>query len=1176
MDSIREIEAVYDSWRGSVRCSINGTVEEWIQAIIKSIDDTSPISIPLDDRTRCYPLLSRPGHPPLALSRTKKLDDSFFNSGVPVVELIVFPSLKHFRFAADCCRLAYGDANVQLTVAKYQHCGVPEFPCLVICTPNTGLPNKLQRRVVAVAFRGSVTKEDWICNGDIFSESGVLAGTRHGGFSARAKTIPVALMYYLLQKYDEVIITGHSMGGAVASLVTCNVLSTLYSRNKPKWVEKARKKLCCITFGAPLFCDDFNAEVFRGTGYDNFIHHVVNIGDIVPRVLAYLPKIEKKLGVTSVRIFGIVAACLNSAVSPKIDEKDPLTKIADATIGSAPGFAPFGNYVLLQKQHLQSSSPLLLRMTSEKFLSRYFNAKPSPSDICRLFKEHDNVAYCEMLGTLSGNDGLPLTEPEASCIVPVPSISQISVTAEFLSVTAEVPEEGRGRRKLKYSFKFTISNPSAVAAIDIVAGSPSRVVPQTIGKKPPLQEDLDFPLEPPLQEDLDFPLELDQPPTALRLLSPVGTYDVSISNIQMPVRTPEQLRVSMLPVKDVYLTCFLAAFFSFLEEATLGSLPRSKEGRGRRKLKYSFKFTISNPSAVAAIDIVAGSPSRVVPQTIGKKPPLQEDLDFPLELDQPPTALRLLSPVGTYDVSISNIQMPVRTPEQLRVSMLPVKDVYLTCFLSCLLQLSGGGDLGESSQVYGANAAGSHLEYCDPGFGEHLCNMARHGSVLDRLDLLRIITRAECLQDPDGKKLDDSLTEWTKGRWTDVTDDSLRSTFKKDIKAYGMFLNKEDFQSMVLSSRYPFHEILDCTRRAVSETRAKPNLQALVLARAFYIGSALMDLLIPLVFEKVRMPESFAEMGCLLSQWSTSPLVTIGSFFYSFGPLVPLIPAGFGILPVCVLPGLVAVASTVLIWRFHNVVRKSLMVRVSNYRQVLEFYAKYLRLSVCPSDMYLEETIVSNDRGVFLFTDETSYASLLTTHALRNHIVEVIKKPTIAILGCDVTGKTTLCHSIFSDDGPKGGPSRAHRSVFPRLHHLSNGRRVLDVPGHLNAKAAISSLSELIQRLTSAAVVICEALHASETPTLTLIRQVVNDNTKVLICLNKMDLWKVDENEVKYLQEEIQKEVQTANPSADVTILPCVFDPSIERNEFSSARDVREWLETVKLDRSSSSTPDAN
>ena len=79
----------------------------------------------------------------------------------------------------------------------------------------------------------------------------------------------------------DIILCGHSLGGAVASIVAIRLQ-----------VERARYKLegsvKCVTFGAPFFGD---AELQRSIDCKN-IHHFVCNNDPVPKLLAYTQSVS--------------------------------------------------------------------------------------------------------------------------------------------------------------------------------------------------------------------------------------------------------------------------------------------------------------------------------------------------------------------------------------------------------------------------------------------------------------------------------------------------------------------------------------------------------------------------------------------------------------------------------------------------------------------------------------------------------------------------------------------------------------------------------------------------------------------------------------------------------------------------------------------------------------------
>eukprot|EP00249_Psilotum_nudum_P025344 c29716_g1_i1 orf=317-2224(-) len=119
----------------------------------------------------------------------------------------------------------------------------------------------------------------------------------HWGFAERAKSIPIELFCNLLSMGEEVVFTGHSLGGAVASLLSLRVLESVAGLHQPQ--------VQCITFGSPLFASRSLADLIDSKYKDVFVH-VVCKKDFVPRILPFMSFVQKLLHANEDHLEGLL------------------------------------------------------------------------------------------------------------------------------------------------------------------------------------------------------------------------------------------------------------------------------------------------------------------------------------------------------------------------------------------------------------------------------------------------------------------------------------------------------------------------------------------------------------------------------------------------------------------------------------------------------------------------------------------------------------------------------------------------------------------------------------------------------------------------------------------------------------------------------------------------------
>ncbi|KAI5070585.1 hypothetical protein GOP47_0014928 [Adiantum capillus-veneris] len=104
-------------------------------------------------------------------------------------------------------------------------------------------------------------------------------GAAHAGFLDRAKTVPLHYLKRLLIRNEKIVLTGHSLGGAVASLLTLRLLEST-----GKWCHD---QIQCYTFGCPFFAD-YRLANYINSHYKQHFVHLVSGSDFVPKAMPVL------------------------------------------------------------------------------------------------------------------------------------------------------------------------------------------------------------------------------------------------------------------------------------------------------------------------------------------------------------------------------------------------------------------------------------------------------------------------------------------------------------------------------------------------------------------------------------------------------------------------------------------------------------------------------------------------------------------------------------------------------------------------------------------------------------------------------------------------------------------------------------------------------------------------
>lgn len=166
------------------------------------------------------------------------------------------PDLKLAMLAAQMCDLSYHAATISdaLTDTQVLIQDSPEF--------------------TFVAFRGSSSLKDWITDCEIF-RAPYAEGEVHRGFLRAITSVRVKVALALLGRNKPVVVTGHSLGGALAMLFA-------------DWMTREGRHIDAVyTFGQPRVGNGKFAAAYDGR-LREATFRFINAQDAVPRLPGWL------------------------------------------------------------------------------------------------------------------------------------------------------------------------------------------------------------------------------------------------------------------------------------------------------------------------------------------------------------------------------------------------------------------------------------------------------------------------------------------------------------------------------------------------------------------------------------------------------------------------------------------------------------------------------------------------------------------------------------------------------------------------------------------------------------------------------------------------------------------------------------------------------------------------
>ncbi len=206
---------------------------------------------------------------------------------------------------------------------------------------------------VYIAFRGTtLSASDLAANlkfyqvENVFWERNngqVLKGKVHAGFLEKASQFPTETILSDKDLKDkEIILCGHSLGGAIATIVAVNMIVAATKRYEAtrQGGDSVRRVIKCVTFGAPMVGDSAFRELCDSLGVSQNLFNLVNGEDPIPKILSFAQGISASANMLDQQIRSRVSdnpdkdSCYDTDRKQWIEQKDSykilLAKTMDA------------------------------------------------------------------------------------------------------------------------------------------------------------------------------------------------------------------------------------------------------------------------------------------------------------------------------------------------------------------------------------------------------------------------------------------------------------------------------------------------------------------------------------------------------------------------------------------------------------------------------------------------------------------------------------------------------------------------------------------------------------------------------------------------------------------------------------------------------------------------------
>lgn len=214
-----------------------------------------------------------------------------------------------------------------------------------------------------VAIRGSHTREDYLLDLKLNGKMNDLQGSFHSGMFQRSQKMLIDFFIDKIMKENYTIVfTGHSLGAALAALVTVRVL---YDPRIQHNDQNYHERILCIGFGAPAFADE-EFKQYAERNYKKNFYFYVNSEDIVISLLTdvsnilYSQTLDGESIGWAISFLRFISDASNATdVSMQLNSINLLNLTFKLTKGIARSFVPsykhFGQIIRLENNSLMKN-----------------------------------------------------------------------------------------------------------------------------------------------------------------------------------------------------------------------------------------------------------------------------------------------------------------------------------------------------------------------------------------------------------------------------------------------------------------------------------------------------------------------------------------------------------------------------------------------------------------------------------------------------------------------------------------------------------------------------------------------------------------------------------------------------------------------------------------------------